>query len=148
MPNKYLRYAIAFLFIIGLILIRKYEDALFYDPLIRFFNRIGHSKLPEIDFGKMNASLLFRYLINSLFSILVIWFLFWNKKYIRFSIIIYIVVLIILIPIYNYMIKENFPSGEMIFFYIRRFLIQPMFLLILVPCFYYQEIQHKKTVEN
>ena len=59
-----------------------------------------------------------------------------------------IIGLIVLLPIYNYLISTQFSSGEMIFFYVRRFLIQPMFLLILVPCFYYQEIQYKKTVEN
>ena len=32
MPNKYLRYAIAVLLVFGLILVRKFEDVLFYDP--------------------------------------------------------------------------------------------------------------------
>ncbi len=59
-----------------------------------------------------------------------------------------IIGLIVLLPIYNYLISTHFSSGEMVFFYVRRFLIRPMFLLILVPCFYYPEIQHKKTSQN
>ncbi|WP_291119305.1 exosortase F system-associated membrane protein [Empedobacter sp. UBA7248] len=148
MPNKYLRYAIAILLVFGLILVRKFEDVLFYDPFLQYFHRIGHSKFPEIDLAKLNASLMVRYLINTLLTVLIVWFIFWKKSYVKFSIIIMIIGLIILLPIYNYLISTQFSSGEMVFFYVRRFLIQPMFLLILVPCFYYQEMQHKKTVEN
>ena len=148
MPNKYLRYAIAVLLVFGLILVRKFEDILFYDPFIKYFHFVGHSKFPEIDLLKLSASLMVRFLINTLLTVLIIWFIFWKKSYVKFSIIIMIIGLIILLPIYNYLISTHFSSGEMVFFYVRRFLIQPMFLLILVPCFYYQEIQHKKTVEN
>ena len=148
MPNKYLRYAIAVLLVFGLILVRKFEDVLFYDPFIKYFHFVGHSKFLEIDLPKLTASLMVRYLINTLLTVLIIWFIFWKKSYVKFSIIIMIIGLIILLPIYNYLISTQFSSGEMVFFYVRRFLIQPMFLLILVPCFYYQEIQHKKTVGN
>lgn len=148
MPNKYLRYAIAVLLVFGLILVRKFEDVLFYDPFLKYFHFVGHSKFPEIDLPKLSASLTVRYLINTLLTVLIIWFIFWKKIYVKFSIIIMIIGLIVLLPIYNYLISTQFSSGEMVFFYVRRFLIQPMFLLILIPCFYYQEIQHKKTVEN
>lgn len=148
MLNKYLRYAIAVLLVFGLILVRKFEDILFYDPFLEYFHFVGHSKFPEIDLPQLNASLMVRYLINTLLTVLIIWFIFWKKSYVKFSIIIMIIGLIILLPIYNYLISTQFSSGEMIFFYVRRFLIQPMFLLILVPCFYYQEIQYKKTFEN
>ncbi|HAD79058.1 MAG TPA: exosortase F system-associated protein, partial [Flavobacteriaceae bacterium] len=41
MPNKYLRYAIAVLLVFGLILVRKFEDVLFYDPFIKYFHFVG-----------------------------------------------------------------------------------------------------------
>ena len=148
MPNKYLRYGIAICLVFGLILVRKYENDIFYDPFIDYFHHFGRKLFPTFDLGKLNASIMLRYLINTLISVLIIWFIFWNKKYVKFSIIVLIVALIILLPIYNYLISTKFSSGELVFFYIRRFLIQPMFLLILVPCFYYQEIQHKETLEN
>jgi exosortase F-associated protein len=148
MTNKYIRYAIAIVLVFGLILVRKYEDLLFYDPFINYFHEVGEKYFPEVNLGKLAASVMLRYLINTLLTVFIVWFIFWKKTYVRFSIIILILVLIILLPIYIYMIKTEFSSGELVFFYIRRFLIQPMFLLILVPCFYYQEIQHKKTLEN
>ncbi|MFV0145247.1 exosortase F system-associated protein [Empedobacter falsenii] len=148
MPNKYLRYGIAALLVFGLVLVRKFEDTLFYDPFIQYFHLVGYSKFPDLDMAQLNASLMFRYLINTLLTVLIVWFIFWKKNYVKFSIIIMIIGLIVLLPIYNYLISTQFSSGEMVFFYARRFLIQPMFLLILIPCFYYQEIQHKKAVEN
>ena len=148
MTNKYIRYAIAIVLVFGLILVRKYEDLLFYDPFINYFHEVGEKYFPEVNLGKLAASVMLRYLINTLLTVFIVWFIFWKKTYVKFSIIILILGLIILLPIYIYMIKTEFSSGELVFFYIRRFLIQPMFLLILVPCFYYQEIQHKKTLEN
>ena len=95
MPNKYLRYAIAVLLVFGLILVRKFEDVLFYDPFIKYFHFVGHSKFPEIDLPKLTASLMVRYLINTLLTVLIIWFIFWKKSYVKFSIIIMIIGLII-----------------------------------------------------
>jgi len=148
MPNKYIRYTIAFLLIIGLILVRKYEDSLFYDPFINYFRSLGHFTFPEIDIAKFNASTMLRFAINTLLTVLIIWFIYWNRNYVRFSILVLIVSFIILLPLYNYLISTKFSSGELIFFYVRRFLIQPIFVLILIPCFYYQELQHKKREEN
>ncbi len=148
MPNRFLRYTGAILLIFGLILVRKFEDTLFYDPFLDYFHRIGHPHFPEIDFLNLNLSIIFRYFINSILTVLIILLVFWKKSYVKFSIFILAIGLLLLLPIYNYLISTKFSSGEMVFFYIRRFLIQPMFLLILVPCFYYQEMQHKKTVEN
>ena len=148
MPNKFLRYAGVIVLIFGLILVRKFEDTLFYDPFLDYFHFVGEKKFPEIDYLNLNLSIIFRYFINSILTVLIVLLLFWKKSYVKFSIFILCIGLLILLPIYDYLISTKFSSGEMVFFYIRRFLIQPMFLLILVPCFYYQEIQHKKTLEN
>lgn len=148
MPNKYIRYAIAILLILGLILVRKFEDVIFYDPFTDYFRLLGRPNFPDVDIAKFNASTMLRYAINTLLTVLIIWFIFWNRSYVKFSILVLIIALIILLPIYNYLISTQFSSGEMIFFYVRRFLIQPMFVLILIPCFYYQEIQYKKRDEN
>lgn len=148
MPNKYIRYTIALLLIIGLILVRKFEDSLFYDPFINYFHLVAHHTFPEIDIAKFNASTMLRFSINTLLTVLIIWFIFWNRSYLRFSIFVLIISFIILLPLYNYLISTKFSSGEMLFFYVRRFLIQPIFVLILIPCFYYQELQHKKRDEN
>lgn len=146
MPNKYLRFGVTVLLIFGLILVRKFENTLFYDPFISYFQGFNFKKFPAINFTELNISIIFRYLINSILTILIVTFLFWKKIYIKFTVIVLILALIILLPIYNYQITTKLSSGQLIFFYIRRFLIQPMFFLILIPCFYYQEIQNKKRL--
>lgn len=147
MPNKYIRYTIALLLIIGLILVRRFENILFYDPFIEYF-AFSRKIFPELDLAKFNASTTLRFAINTLLTVLIIWFIFWKRNYVRFSILVIIIGFVFLLPLYNYLISTKFSSGEMIFFYVRRFLIQPMFVLILIPCFYYQEIQNKKRDEN
>ena len=147
MPNKFLRYAIVFILLIGLISVRFFETDLFYDPLLSFFKKLNHRALPEMDLMKLYTHVFFRYMINLFLTVLIVKFLFWNQSYVKFTIIVGIIGFIILLPIYAYMINHNLNFGDMIFFYIRRFLIQPMFLIILIPCYYYQEIRNKKAAQ-
>ncbi|MBS7333602.1 MAG: exosortase F system-associated protein [Weeksellaceae bacterium] len=148
MPNKFLRYAIAVILIFGLIAVRFFETKLFYDPLLEYFKNSKHSSLPQIDLMKLYTHVFFRFIINLFLTVLIIKMLFWKQSYVKFTIIVGIIGFVILLPIYAYMLKNNFNFGEMIFFYVRRFLIQPMFMIILIPCFYYQEIRNKKATLN
>ncbi|QTV06293.1 exosortase F system-associated membrane protein [Faecalibacter bovis] len=148
MPNKFLRYAIAVILIFGLIAVRFFETKLFYDPLLEYFKNSKHSSLPQIDLMKLYTHVFFRFMINLFLTVLIIKMLFWKQSYVKFTIIVGIIGFVILLPIYAYMLKNNFNFGEMIFFYVRRFLIQPMFMIILIPCFYYQEIRNKKATLN
>lgn len=148
MPNKFLRYAIAGLLVFGLIAVRMFETKLFYDPLLSFFKNSNHSNLPPIDLMKLYIHVFFRYMINLFLTVMIVKMLFWKQSYVKFTIIVGVIGFIILLPIYAYMLNNNFNFGEMIFFYVRRFLIQPMFMIILIPCFYYQEIRNKKATLN
>lgn len=147
MPNKYLRYAIAVLLIFGLIAVRMFETKLFYDPLLDFFKNSSRNTLPQMDLMKLYTHVFFRYMINLFLTVLIVKMLFWKQSYVKFTIIIGIIGFVILLPAYAYMLSNNFNLGEMIFFYIRRFLIQPMFMIILIPCYYYQEIRNKKATQ-
>ena len=146
MPN-YLRYSIAALLVFGLVLVRVFEQHLFYDPLLSYFKNAQHDTLPAMDEMKLYSHVFFRYMINLLLTAFIIKVMFWEQMYVKLTIILGIVGFVILLPIYAYMLRHQFNFGEMIFFYIRRFLIQPMFLILLVPCFYYQEIRNKKATE-
>ena len=147
MPNKYLRYLIAIALVFGLVMVRVFEQKLFYDPLLDYFKNSNRSHLPAIDEIKLYSYVFFRFMINLLLTALIVKVLFWKQMYVKFTIILGILGFIILLPLYAYMLNHNLNFGEMIFFYIRRFLIQPMFLILLVPCFYYQEIRNKKATE-
>lgn len=135
---KTLRWIIVALLVFGLILVRKFETELFYDPLLKFFHQdFLNIDFPEIDITKHFASIGFRYLINSILSLAIIWFIFMDKKVVQFSAVILAVFFFIFLVPYYYFIDIEFKRFHTAGFYIRRMLIQPVMLLILVPAIWY-----------
>lgn len=138
--NKWIRYIFTAVLIFGLILVRKYEDNLFYDPFLAFFKGdFLNKEFPEYDLARISIHIIFRYLLNSILTLGIIGLLFWSWKYVKFTALVLLGFLLILLPLYLFMIESEFSIGENLGFYIRRFLIQPMVLLILIPAFYYQK---------
>lgn len=139
------RILLIIILIIGLAGIRAFENQLFYDPFLEYFkSNYQNSKLPEIDNFKLFLGLFFRYLLNSILSILIIYLVFVDLDMIKFTSIIYFVFFIILIFAFYLALLNNFENNKMTLFYIRRFLIQPIFLLLFLPGFYFQKSQQLK----
>ena len=144
--NKWIRYALAGVLVFCLVLVRRFETELFYDPFLAYFKGDFYNAVfPEYDLTKVGLNIIFRYFLNFMISLGIIWLLFWNKNYVKFSAIVWVSFLIILVPVYVYFIESQFSLGENIGFYIRRFLIQPMLLLILIPAFFYQDQKFKQN---
>ena len=148
--NKCIRYIFTAVLIFGLILVRKYEDILFYDPFLAFFKGdFLNKEFPEYDLARISIHIIFRYLLNSILTLGIIGLLFWSWKYVKFTALVLLGFLLILLPLYLFMIESEFSIGENLGFYIRRFLIQPMVLLILIPAFYYQKfLKNQNSKEN
>lgn len=143
--KNWVKYIIVACLIFCLILVRRFETDLFYDPFLAYFKGdFYNAEFPEYDLTKLSLNIAYRYFLNSTISLGIIWFLFWNKNYVKFSAVILISFLILLLPVYIYFIENQFDLGENIGFYVRRFLIQPMLLLILIPAFYYQNQKLKE----
>lgn len=143
--NKYGNYLVVFVLIILLILVRAFESKLFYDPLIAYFkNDYLHKPMPKLDNWKLVVDLFLRYSINSLLTIGVIWFLFKKKDILKFSGFFLMTAFMILILVFFFLMRDEFNSGYLLPFYVRRFLIHPLFLLLLLPAFYYQRLQNKQ----
>lgn len=138
--NKWIRYGLAAVVIFGLILVRKFETELFYDPFLAYFKTdFYHSEFPQYDLGKLILNILFRYFLNLLLSVLIIGLIFWRKDYMKYTFYIWIGFLVVFLPLYIYFIETEFSLGENYGFYIRRFLIQPVLLLLLIPAFFYHQ---------
>tara|TARA_R110000787_G_scaffold91628_11_gene193056 strand:+ start:1382 stop:1816 length:435 start_codon:yes stop_codon:yes gene_type:complete len=128
-----------------LFLVRAFEESLFYDPLIEYFqNDYLYKGIPSIDRWHLVVDMLFRYLINSLISLGIIYMIFRKKKIIQFSSFFLMTAFMVLIVIFSMSIRNNLEDGYLLAFYIRRFIVHPMFLLILLPAFYYQKKFQKK----
>ncbi len=122
-----------------LALIKINEDIIYYDPFISYFkNNYFNQPTPNYTLFKLLTNTTARYLINSLISIFILYIAFQKKSIIRFSILFYSLAFIILITCYSIILFNFSIDLKQVFFYIRRFLIQPIFILILLPAFYYQ----------
>jgi len=60
-----------------------------------------------------------------------------------FSIKFYTISFIILTLVFYTLLQSGFDNGYLLAFYIRRFLIHPLFVLILLPAFYFQKKEEK-----
>jgi exosortase F-associated protein len=131
--------------VVAFVFIRIYQGSLFYDPFIRFYNLTYHDMYPpDVDFFKLILNTSARYWLNSLLSIGLIYMLFRKRNILKFSFFFYGLAFIVLMITFGIMEAYLSPDLYMIFFYIRRFLIQPIFILLLLPAFYYQQINQNK----
>jgi len=133
-----LRIVLIFFFFGLLFFVRAFELELFYDPLNSYFqNEYLYREIPSINRWKLLSNLFYRYTLNSLISIGIIYLIFRNKKMINFLLLFFTVAFILLIIIFFISIRNNLEEGYLFSFYVRRFIIHPLFLLILIPAFYY-----------
>ena len=137
--NK-LKVLLILMLIFALASIRAFEKELFYDPFLEYFkSNYQNINLPKTDTFFLIMGFYFRYFLNSIISISIIYIIFRDKEMIRFTTILYFIFFIILIILFYIILKYFGNSHKMILFYVRRFLIQPIFLLLFIPGFYYQK---------
>ncbi|MXN91008.1 exosortase F system-associated protein [Flavobacterium sp. Sd200] len=121
-----------------LVCIRIFQTALFYDPLLIFFESSKKYQLPDYDAPLLYLNLAFRYMLNSLITLAVLWVVFKDKAILKLSALLLLVFFAVLIAALYVALSIEEP-GLLIIFYIRRFLIQPLFLILFLPAFYYQK---------
>lgn len=129
-----------------LIVVRAFLQPYFYDPLIDYFKfDYLQTSIPEINYTRYFLNILLRFLINTIISLAIISLLIEERKAVVFSIKFYVFSFITLSIILYILLKYNGEESKMLLFYVRRFLIQPLFLFILLPAFYYQKLKLKKV---
>ncbi len=128
-----------------LVLIRFFEDTLFYDPLLEFFKMDYKTlPLPKMDIYPLLTSVVFRFLMNTILSLVILWFVFRDKEIIKFSVVLYSFLFILLFTAFIFIVfTSEGTSSHMVLFYVRRFLMQPLFLLLLLPAFYFQKYKSR-----
>ncbi|MGB6269884.1 MAG: exosortase F system-associated protein [Olleya sp.] len=140
--SKFPKYIwIAFLFIL-LVLVRWFENELFYDPYLLFFqNDYLYIDSPRQEIFKLVIFTSFRFLINTILSLLILYLFFKDKSVVKFAGLVYLISFVILIAFYLYFVLDPKQENYYLFFNIRRFLIQPVLLLLLLPAFYYYRLK-------
>jgi len=137
---------IVFLFFL-LVLVRAFESDLFYDPLIAYFKEgFLHDAIPFFSGRKLLIHMSFRYFLNTVISLAIIYVAFGNYEFLKFSVKFYVIAFVFLAFAFFVILKGELRQGYLFAFYIRRFLIHPLFVLILLPAFYYKEIMSSKLI--
>lgn len=137
---KLLKWLLVGLAIFGLIAVRILEGELFYDPFQNFFHLANkQAPFPDFNWTPLILNYLFRFTLNLLLSAAVVYFIFKNKQWTLQAVVLMLIVFAITFPIYLYCIYTQFEVGYLFSFYMRRFVIQPLILLLIIPLFYYRK---------
>ena len=137
---KILNWILVFVGILGLVSVRFLEDKIFYDPFLAFFKGdYKVAQIPEFLWGKLIISHFFRFFLNLFFSAVVIHFMFLNKKWTLQAVVLITVAFLFFFPIYLWCLYTKMEIGYLFTFSVRRFVIQPIILLLIIPIFYYRK---------
>lgn len=138
-PVKYLLILILFGLLVA---IRFFENEWFYDPYLEFFkNDYLYMDNPRREVAKLTFFTSLRFVLNTIISLGILYLFFKDKNIIKFSVVIYVIAYLILIALFMYFVLNPHQEDYYLFFNIRRFLIQPIILLLLIPAFYYNRLK-------
>ncbi len=133
---------LVFVLFLLLVLIRVFEDELFYDPYLLFFkSEYLQIDSPRREVLKLTLFTSLRYLLNSVISLGIIYLFFKDKSIVKFSTTVYVIAYVLLIALFLYFVIHPRQEDYYLFFNLRRFLIQPILLILLLPAFYYNKIK-------
>jgi exosortase F-associated protein len=117
-----------------------FENQLFYDPFLNFFkSEFQLMPLPTFNGFRLLFSLFLRYFLNTIVSLAIIYVFFKEIELVKFSAVLYGIFFIILTILFFSIIHFYGNTNNLLLFNVRRFLIQPIFVLLFVPAFYYQK---------
>ena len=133
--NKIIKIGVVLLLTFLLVLIRFFESNLFYDPLYYYFkSNYTNLPIPEVETIKFIGNITVRFLMNAIVSVTILWVLFKSWSIIKLSSILYGLFFVFLMMVFCSDSKNLFAL-----FYVRRFLIHPLLLLVLIPAFYFHK---------
>jgi exosortase F-associated protein len=134
---------IVLLFLFGLlVLIRVFENDLFYDPYLLFFqNDYLYIDSPRREVFKLTIFTSLRFLLNSVISLGILFMIFKDMNILKFSALVYLISYVLLLLLFLYFVSDPKREEYYLFFNVRRFLIQPIMLLLLLPAFYYYKLK-------
>ncbi len=131
--------------VIGIVLIRYFEVSLFQDPLNDYFHSdFQNFPIPDIDLWKTVFSTSLRFLMNMVLSLWILWFLYKREDYLKASLWVFLFAFIILMLAFITLVQLDGQWVKMALFYVRRFLIHPLLLFILVAGCYFLKTRNKK----
>ena len=125
-----------------LVLIRMFEYRFFYDPFMYFFEQAFRDGTQLEIPGEYYFNVFLRFVLNTLISLLILFITFQSKGMVKFAVLIYVGFFTVLFPLFIYLMHHVQPEDYLAAFYVRRFLVHPVLILILLPAFYYYKLKN------
>lgn len=126
-----------------LVAVRFYESTLFLEPLTSYFHGDYQSQvIPSAQAHVILPVTALRFLVNSIISLAILWFLYKKVAFIKAALWVYLFAFLLLFSIMSCCLFLDGAGIKMVLFYTRRFLIHPVLLFILIAGFYY--LRHKE----
>ena len=134
------KFFITALLLILLVLIRFFEKQFLNDGLIDFFHHAYLKEdLPAVPAVRVLVTDSLRFWLNAVISMAILYTWFKQTDLLKFLLLIYLVVFVVVAAWFYYDLI-HYREGEYIrLFYLRRILIQPLLLFLLIPALYYQQ---------
>ncbi len=124
-----------------LVLIRYFESWLFYDPLLEFYHSdYLKDRTPYFETLELLLNVFYRFFLNSLISLAIIYVAFLDRSILKFSFLLYVILFLVGFPVLMFLVLTIENHNFLALFYVRRFLIHPVFVIILLPAFYYYRL--------
>ena len=128
-----------------LVAVRFFETVLFYDPLNNYFHdNFQALPYPDMELGALMLSYTLRFVLNSIISLVILWFLYKTKTYLKAGLWVYLFSFTLLMAMLLVLLQVDSDLAKMALFYTRRFIIHPIFMFILVAGCYYLKTQKKE----
>jgi exosortase F-associated protein len=135
------KYIILFFLFLSLIMVRAFVEPLFYDPLIEYFKHdYLKMPIPKLNLTTYLLNISYRFFLNTIISLAILFVIFKEVNVFLFSVKIYVASFVVLICFLFVLLKFEIIESYLVVFYVRRFLIHPIILLVLIPAFYYQKL--------
>lgn len=96
------------------------------------------SEYQTVELQSFVVNKVFRYLLNDLCAMSLIYALFHERKYLRFAFWVLLVGLFILLPIYLMLYLSQPPGLSSMIAHLHRLVLNPVLMMLLIPAFYYQ----------
>ena len=93
--------------------------------------------VPALNYIHVIAGTSLRYLFNMVISLWLLWYLYKKEMFIKAALWVYLFAFVILITAFIFLLHADSDLLKMALFYVRRFLIHPILLFIMVAGFYF-----------
>jgi exosortase F-associated protein len=138
--SKKNRLIILFALFVSLVAVRYLATKWLYDPFQSYFDHDYLLKpIPEYHGLKLFFNMFIRYAVNTLISLVIIWMAFRDRDLLRFAVKFYLLAFVFLTFTFFVVLTGELKDGYLFAFYIRRFIIHPVLLLILFPAFFFKK---------